>query len=183
MRLPRSLVLLPLALLACSPSGRVPLLAEPPLHLEERLAGARIEGAEIPQNLLDLLPPEAGYTQAPVGVVTESRGRISRQALYFHVPAKLWLRVRIPNRKARLDFGLGVLRYDAPVKFRIKADSMLMFSSTWADPEHWSERSIKLSRFAGQTITLQVQVVPAKVAEGSGTVALWAAPTLVSDGG
>src|SRR5215213_672170 len=42
------LVLLPLALLACRPSGPAPLSVRQPLHLEEHLDAARIEGSEVP---------------------------------------------------------------------------------------------------------------------------------------
>lgn len=186
MRLPWSLVLLltvalPLAAFTCP--GRATLPAEQAFHLEERFAEAEIEGREIPQSLLDVLPPEAGYTRAPVGAVTESRGGISRQAVYFHVPGKLRLRIRVPFGGARLDFGLGVLRDDVPVKFRIKGDSILLATTTWTDSDRWYDRSTKLSRFAGQTITLEVQTMPVRVAEGSGTIALWAAPTIVREDG
>lgn len=51
MPLPRSLALLPLALLACRPSGPEALSVRQPLHLEEHLAAARIEGSAVPQDL------------------------------------------------------------------------------------------------------------------------------------
>src|SRR5262245_35733731 len=44
----RSLLVLPLALLACRPSGPEPLSVRQPLHLEEHLGAARITGSEVP---------------------------------------------------------------------------------------------------------------------------------------
>lgn len=131
---------------------------------------------------VSLIPKEANYAKAPAGVITEPRDRLYRRALYTHAPGKLSWTVQVPEG-GRLDVGLGVLRKDAPVIFRIWANTILVDVLTWADPERWAQRSVDLSRFAGQTVTLDLHAMPAPTAEGSGTVALWAAPTVSSGGG
>src|SRR6185436_7289 len=83
----------------------------------------------------------------------------------------------------RLDVGLGVLRDDAPVTFRVTADGTSLFEETWADRERWGLRSVDLSRFAGRTVTLALETRPGGKARSGGagrpgTVALWAAPTV-----
>jgi len=134
-----------------------------------------------------LIPKEAKYAKASAGVTTEPRDRLYRRALYAHAPATLSWRIRVPSQGGRLDVGLGVLRDDIPVNFRITADGSPLFEETWADREHWAQRSIDLSRFASKTIALALEARPGgkDVAERPGTVALWAAPTVsgVSTGG
>jgi arylsulfatase A-like enzyme len=118
------------------------------------------------------------YIDAPVGVRTEIRSDAHRRALYAHVPGRIEYRVRVP-RSARLDVGLGVLRDDVPVNFRITAtasggEKETLLEETYADQEKWAQRSVDLSAMAGETITLALEAD----AEESGNVALWTAPTL-----
>jgi arylsulfatase A-like enzyme len=127
---------------------------------------------------VSVIPKEARYTGAPVGVKTEVRDQAHRRTLYTHAPAKLEYRVRIP-RDGRLDVGLGVLRDDAPVTFRATARpegqvAEGLLEETLADKEKWAQRSLDLSHLAGQTVTLSLEAE----ADRAGTVALWAAPTL-----
>src|SRR6185436_15664025 len=100
---------------------------------------------------VSLIPKEASYAKAPAGVITEPRDRVYRRALYTHAPGTLSWRVHVPEG-GRLDVGLGVLRDDAPVTFRVTADGTSLFEETWADRERWGQRSVDLSRFAGRTV-------------------------------
>ena len=59
----RSLLVLPLALLACRPSGPAPLSVRQPLHLEEHLEAARIEGSEVPKDLPEAVEWRFGEPQ------------------------------------------------------------------------------------------------------------------------
>lgn len=131
---------------------------------------------------VSLIPKEANYAKAPAGVITEPRDRLYRRALFTHAPGTLSWRVHVPEG-GRLDVGLGVLRHDAPVTFRVTADAAPVFEETWTDRERWGQRSVDLSRFAGRTVTLALETRPAgAIPSGqsgrAGTVALWAAPTL-----
>jgi len=127
---------------------------------------------------VSVIPKEASYAQAPTGVRTEIRNQEHRRSLYMHAPARLEYRVRVPDA-GRLDVGLGVLRADAPVTFRVSArnDSGAtenLLQETYASKEKWAQRSVDLSHLAGQIVTLALEAG----AESMGTVALWAAPTL-----
>jgi arylsulfatase A-like enzyme len=104
-------------------------------------------------------------------------GRI-RRATYVHAPARLSYRVRVPE-SGRLDLGLGVLRADVPVTFRVSAqqgrsDPQTLFEEAYSDPEGWAQRSIELDTLAGRTVLLSLEAEAAT----PGTVALWSAPTL-----
>jgi arylsulfatase A-like enzyme len=108
----------------------------------------------------------------------EARSKIHRHALYAHAPARIEYRIEIPE-EAQLDVGLGVLREDAPVTFRITArpdggQAETLLEETYTDQEHWAQHSVDLSSMAGTTVTLVLEAE----AERPGTVALWAAPTL-----
>ena len=112
------------------------------------------------------------------GVASESRADSARRALYAHTPARLTFRVVVPEA-GRLDFGLGVVRDDLPVTFRItvqpdQTESQVLFEETYADRTRWSQHSIDLAPLAGRTASLIVEAM----AEREGTVALWGAPTL-----
>lgn len=127
---------------------------------------------------IGVVPKEASYTEAPAGVRTEVRNQEHRRTLYTHAPATLEYRVRVPEG-GRLDVGLGVLRDDAPVTFRVGARrdggvNAILLQETYAGKEKWAQRSVDLSPLAGQEVTLALEAT----AERTGSVALWAAPTL-----
>ena len=147
---------------------------------------ALLWGAEEPASIdflsISLIPKGANYADAPAGVREESRNRVYRRAVYTHAPGRLEYRVRVPEG-GRLDFGLGVLRDDAPVTFRITArsgsdDPETLFEEAYADKQGWGQRSADLSHLTGQTVTLAL----ATEAERPGTIALWGAPTLSGAG-
>ncbi len=125
-----------------------------------------------------VIPREAEYAGDRVGVGTEQRSKAHRRTLYSHAPGRLEYHVKVPDA-GRLDVGLGVLSDDAPVTFSITATQQdgtveTLLEETYADREHWAQRSIDLFALAGQTITLTLQAD----AEKAGTVAFWAAPTV-----
>ena len=127
---------------------------------------------------VSVISKEAIYAAAPAGVMEEVRNRIYRRTLYAHAPGRLDYRVRVPEA-GRLDVGLGVLRTDAPVTFRVTAstadgEAESLLEETYADQGNWGQRSVDMSHLAGQTVTLALEAE----AERAGTVALWAAPTL-----
>ena len=127
---------------------------------------------------VSVIPKAAVFADAAVGVRTEVRDQAYRRSLYVHTPARLEYLVRLPE-KARLDVGLGVLREDVPITFRIIARSgggtaETLFEETYGDKFHWAQRSVDLSGLAGQTVNLTLEAV----ADRAGTIALWAAPTL-----
>ena len=143
-------------------------------------------GAEEPASIdllsVSVVPKEATFADARVGVRTDVRGQAYRRTLYTHAPGRLEYRVRVPEA-GRLDLGLGVLRDDAPVTFRITASAdggaaESLLEETYADQQRWAQRSVDLSDLAGQTVTLALEAEADRV----GTVALWAAPTLTGAG-
>jgi arylsulfatase A-like enzyme len=130
---------------------------------------------------VELVPKEARFAEKPAGVVTEAREALYRRSIYTHAPARLGVRVAVP-RGGRLDFGLGVLRGDAPVTFRVKVAEEggreeTLFAATYADRDRWGQRSVDLSRWAGRTVRLVLETAPGPGGR-PGSVALWATPTL-----
>jgi arylsulfatase A-like enzyme len=127
---------------------------------------------------VSVIPKGAKYTSSPAGVQTEIRNEIYRRALFVHTPAKLFFRVKVPER-GRLDFCLGQLRDDVPVTFQIKVksgreDSKMLLNESYSDKKHWAQRSVDLSGYENKIITLILQAT----AKQAGTVALWGAPTI-----
>lgn len=129
---------------------------------------------------IGLIPKEASYAEAGLGTREEVRNRVYRRSIYTHAPSRLQYRVRIPEN-ARLDVGLGVLRDDAPVTFRITArragETEPLFEETYASKEAWGQRSVDLSGLAGETVDLALETESGR----AGTVALWGAPTLAGN--
>jgi len=140
-------------------------------------------GDDLEQATLDLLsvsiiPRDAAYAHAPVGVRTEVKSEAHRRTIYTHAPGRLEYQVRVPEA-GRLDLGLGVLQEGVPVSFRITAEpeggsTESLLEETYADKERWAQRSVDLSHLGGANITLALEAD----ADKAGTVALWAAPTL-----
>jgi arylsulfatase A-like enzyme len=127
---------------------------------------------------VSVIPKETNYASSRSGVSNEVRSNSYRRTLYTHVPGQLKYRVRVPEN-GRLDLGLGVLREDIPVTFRIRAlvkdrEEEFLFEETYADKERWGQRTVDLSPLAKKTVLLTLEAD----AERPGTVALWAAPTL-----
>jgi len=124
-----------------------------------------------------VIPKEAIYADAPAGVRSVERNLALRRALFTHTPGRLAYRVRIPQT-GRLDFGLGVLREGVPVTFKVivsgRDEEVSLFEETYSNPKEWEQHSVDLSSFAGETVNLALE----GTAEPTGSVALWAAPTL-----
>jgi len=136
------------------------------------------EEASVDLLSVTVIPKEATYADAPVGVHSEVRNRVYSRALYTHAPGRVAYTVRVPD-EGRLDLGLGVLRDDAPVTFRVTAtpeggEPQPAFEETYTDKENWGQCSVDLSQLAGQTVDLALETESSR----PGTVALWAAPTL-----
>ncbi len=131
---------------------------------------------------VQVIPKEAAFASAPVGVSMEALKRLDRRALYTHAPGTLTYQVRIPDA-GQLDVGLRVVRRDAPVTFRVTVtprggEAETRFEETVAETEQWAQRRIDLADFAGQTVTLGLEAE----SEAEGRVALWGAPTVTGGG-
>ena len=127
---------------------------------------------------VSLIPKEAAYADADVGVAHAFSGNIQRRELYTHAPARLEYRVRVPDG-GRFDVGLGVVRDDVPVNFAITAqplggDAVTLLEETYSDSQRWAQRSLDLTRFEGEEVSL----VLTATSDRPGTVARWVAPML-----
>ena len=69
---------------------------------------------------VSVIPKEHIYADAPVGVRSDECTKVLRRTLYSHAPGRIEYRVRIPQA-GRLDVGLGVIKEDNPVTFRVVA--------------------------------------------------------------
>ncbi len=128
-----------------------------------------------------VIPKESGYAGEKAGVRSEVQNRVYRRLLYTHAPGSLKYSVLVPDG-GRLDFGMGVLRSDFPVTFRVTAqpdggESEALLEETYDDKDNWAQRSVDLSHLAGQTVALSLEAD----AERPGTVALWASPTVTGE--
>ena len=129
---------------------------------------------------VSIVPKEADFAAEPAGARMTDKGGQHRRAIYTHGRASLSFPVEIPAA-GRLDFGLGVLREDEPVAFRVTAttasgDQESLLEETYADPREWAMRSIDVSGLAGQTVTLALETEA-----DEGTVALWGSPVLAGE--
>lgn len=129
---------------------------------------------------VSVLPKEAAYAASKAGISEEPWDKTHRRVLYTHVPGKIGYDVRIPDR-GRLDVGLGVLKKNLPVKFKISALEMasgarpkVLLEETGSANEPWVQRSVDLSALAGKAVTLSLETEATR----AGNIAFWAAPTL-----
>jgi arylsulfatase A-like enzyme len=125
-----------------------------------------------------VVPGAAAFASDPAGVMTVADGSgTDRRTLFTHTPGRVAFNLRVP-RGGRLDVALGVVQQEAPVAFKVTVTSegqqeeLSLLEETLADRA--AQRSVDLSAFEGQTVTLGLEAD----AEMPGTVALWAAPTV-----
>ena len=126
---------------------------------------------------VSVVPKEADYAAERAGMRMTEKGGIYRRAIYTHGLANLGFPVEIPS-DGRLDFGLGVLREDRPVRFRVTAtasgrEPTNLFEEAYDDPREWAMRSVDLTSLAGETVELSLSTDAEE-----GTVALWGSPVL-----
>jgi len=127
---------------------------------------------------VSVVPAAAEYVDKRLGMRSTSVGWVYRRSLFTHAPGRVAYRLRVP-RDGRMSTALGVLGAGNPVEFRVVAEpesgeATTLLRETYGDGEDWAERSVDLSGFAGQTITLALETD----SEVPGSVALWGAPTV-----
>ena len=126
---------------------------------------------------VSVIPREATFAGAPLGLADEIRGQLIRRSIFVHTPARIDFMVEVPT-SGRLDLGLGVVRDSTPIRFRVTAgvpgSQETLLDEIHADSTNWNQHSIDLSGFAGKTITVGLSAE----SESLGAVALWGAPTL-----
>ncbi len=126
------------------------------------------------------IPKELPYAEATTGV--RDVGDPQRPTVYVRAPGAVEYRVSVPT-SGQLDLGLGVLRDEAPVDFRVSAvdddgAEWSLLEERRAEHSGWSRRVLDLTHLAGREVTLRL----AADAERSGTVALFREPTLYTPG-
>ena len=127
---------------------------------------------------VSVVPTGALYADDPVGQRSISVGGEFRRSLYTHAPGRITYSVRVPDG-GRLDVALGLLAANGPVEFRVTArqedeEATTLFTEMYADRDEWADRTIDLSSFAGEAITLGLETSAAE----ANTVAFWGSPTL-----
>jgi len=131
---------------------------------------------EVPS--ISVVPTEAAFNEEPAGGQEAERGQQFRRSLFVHTPAHVEYQVRIP-REGRLDLGLGTLRSEPAITFRVTVtpDGALpdtLLDESYSDRTAWAQRSVDLSAYPGRVVTLALEAE----SERQGSVALWGAPTL-----
>ncbi len=126
---------------------------------------------------VSVVPVGAMYDEVQYGVRPVTLGERIRRTLFTHAPGRFSYLVRVPEG-GRLDAALGVLSAEDSVTFRVTVragrEQATIFEERYADAEQWTQRSVDLSKFAGQTVTLTLEAQGVE----PGTVALWGAPTV-----
>ena len=138
--------------------------------------GSEGESGSIELLSVSVVPTGATYADSSHGVRPVTIGERIRRTLFTHAPGQFSYRLRVPEG-GRLDAGLGVLGGDS-VMFRVGVrageDEETLLDERYAHPEQWAQRSVDLSKYAGQTVTLTLETQAAQ----PGTVAFWGAPTV-----
>jgi arylsulfatase A-like enzyme len=124
-------------------------------------------------------PVDEPYYDPPIGVQHVVDADRSRRTLYVNAPSRLEFRVAVPDG-GRFDYGMRVLRVATPVTFRVAVRQSgndaahALSEEIVSDASTWLQRSVDLSSYGGETVTLVLENdVPTE-----GAVALWSAPTV-----
>jgi arylsulfatase A-like enzyme len=127
---------------------------------------------------VSVIPKEHIYADAPIGIKTVKLGETLKNTLFTHASGRIEYRVQVPQA-GRLDVGLGVLKDEPPVTFRIIAsqtgkEETTLFEEICANRKEWHQRSIDLANMAGQSVKIALETDAVR----AGTVAFWGAPTI-----
>ena len=111
---------------------------------------------EIEIDYFRFISKEAKYSQKPFGVVYETINKEIRKAVYMQTPYNLKYIVNMPENKAFLKFGMGVLKKDVPLQFvvQIKSDKKqkVLFSKKISAPDMWHDAMIDISDYSNKKI-------------------------------
>ena len=124
---------------------------------------------------IHLIPKPAGFSK-PAGKHYIGKRDEYRNAVYVRSPSTIKFHVVIPAN-GHLHFGMGITGKEAPVTFRVFADSgtAALYTHTLNNPDVWEDADVDLSRWGGRGIDLQLKTEAAE-----GVAALWANPLLTS---
>lgn len=121
----------------------------------------------------------AKYARATTGASYERLGHRWRRALYMVPSREVRFAVRVPERDPTLDFGIGLLRNDAPVKFEVSLtsgdDDSALYAADSGSADSWQDVRLDLAPWAGQDVELVL-----RVSGSDRNVAFWSNPLLSS---
>lgn len=136
-----------------------------------------VKGDKTEIDYVRFISKRSRYAEAACGTGYETLNDEMRQVLYMNVPIALAYTVEVPPGQTTLKTGLGVLMGNAPVTFRIVAESggekKEILKRNLTDPERWEDARIDCSEWAGRQVRFLFQV------EGEpSNVAFWSNPIL-----
>lgn len=139
-----------------------------------------VAGANVEIDYIRFVSKASRYTEAEHGVGYETIGDEVRHALYMRPDQTLEFPVRVPERQPRLDFGMGVLLDDRPIRFEVtvtQADGTVvpLHDASVGSAASWQDARVDLAPWAGQDVRLALRVSGAPE-----NVAFWASPFLSS---
>lgn len=143
--------------------------------------------AQIEISSVTLLPASATFAEAGVGVRSVSSDAHTdfgpqRRALYTHTPTRIAYALRLPPA-ARLDLALGALAATTRMRVEVEVGGAResVLDELVPPDEAWRQRSIDLTRWSEQAVTLTL-VAQSEDAAAPG-IALWASPTISAGAG
>jgi arylsulfatase A-like enzyme len=140
---------------------------------------ANAPGIDVEIDSIRLLSRRARYLAAANGVLYETLGGEMRKVLYMLPDQALEWAIEVPERGPILEFGNAVLLDGQPITFEVRLatarDSVRLHMRTVGAAYGWHDTRLDLSRWAGQSVRLQL-----RAAGDGGNVALWSNPLLSS---
>jgi len=117
------------------------------------------------------------YHQALYRETYETINKEMRKVVYTNTPVCLRYTVDVPEGKAALTFGMGILEKDDPVRFRVmvrcKNREKEIFFKEVSDPDTWRDERIDFSAWSGRRVEIVLETESEK-----GNIAFWSNPVL-----
>jgi arylsulfatase A-like enzyme len=144
------------------------------------LQPADVAGAAVEIDFIRFISKAARYAEADHGVDYETIGDEMRQTLYMRPDQTLEFPLRVPERQPRLDFGMGVLLDNRPIRFEVTltlADGTVvpLHDASVGSTAGWTDARVDLAPWAGQDVRLAL-----RVSGDPDNVAFWANPLVSS---
>jgi len=133
---------------------------------------SNINGDEVEIDYIRFISKRKKYAKEPYGQTYETIDKEMRKVLYTNTPLYLKYKLDIPEGKVFLRFGIGVLKENDPVRFRVvvkHGDSQKeIFSKKVINSDEWYDVRMDFSDWSGKSVEILLETESEQ-----GNIAFW----------
>ena len=141
---------------------------------------ADVPGAKVEIDYIRFISKAARFAVAPYGVDDETIAGELRRIVFMRPNQALEFALKVPERQPRLDFGMGLLIDQRPLRFEVEltqpdGTTVTLYDETVSSTERWRDARVDLTAWAGEDVRLTLRSTG-----DIGNVAFWSSPVISS---